>query len=322
MALLFNDNQKKIYNRYIIFNKYKSIIEQKGKDITFFNKLCGNSSLEVKNYLIALGITDNTIIESMIYAAKECDLTTMNITSEESSDLNKGNLFIVFLHNFFISYYSPYYDLFNKLMLIITTIDKIANKSEILWSKINKTIFNNKLNIVNELINELSPNKNMIDFFDLNNIKNILSTIDITCNANECFLSNSNDKTLNTKIDKLMNSKIANNLPIMCINFLIKDFDTNFFIKEDNTSNIKIKSEEEDKKTLIKQEETEKNNKLYLIISAGIIAIIIIITVIVLIIRRNNYYNYMYPYGNSGYGGMGYGGMGYGGMGYGGMGYY
>ena len=250
----------------------------------------------------------------MIYAAKECDLTTMNVTSEETSDLNNGNLFMIFLHNFFISYYSPYYELFNKLMLIIVTIQQMkTSKSYIVWSKINKSIFNNKINIITELINELTPNTNLIDFFDLNNLKTILTSIDITCNTNECVFTNNNDSTLDTKITKMMNSKIANNLPLTCINFLITDFDKNFVIKEENINKTKV---EEEQKTLTKQEEIEKNNKLYLIISAGIIALIIIITVIILVIRRNNFYNDMYPYGNMGYGGMGYCAMGFGGMGY------
>ncbi len=310
----YNDNQKKIYNRYIIFNKYKDIIEQKQKDITFFNKLCGNSSLEISKYLTSLGITDNTIIESMIISATQCDLTTMNVTSEETSDLNNGNLFMLFLHNFFISYYSPYYDLFNKLMLIIVTIQQMRkNKSTIVWSKINKSIFINKTNIIDDLITAISPNATLIDFFDLNNLKTIISSINITCNTNECIFTNDNDSTLDSKIEKMMNNKIANNMPLTCVNFLIKDFDTNFVIKEENKN--KTNSEEEEKKRLASQEEeTEKNNKLYLIISAGVIALIIIITVIVLVIRRNNFYNEMYPYGNMGYGSPYGGNMGYGGI--------
>jgi hypothetical protein len=290
----YNDNQKKIYNRYINLNKYKNIIEQKSKDILFFNKLCGNSSLEITKYLMSLGITDNIIIESIIYASSQCDLTKFNITSEESSDLNNGNLFINFFNNFLISYYAPYYDLFNKIVIIITTIQQMKNdKTKIDWSKINKSIINNKINIIDELIIALSPNTNLITFFDLNNLKNTLSTIDITCNTNECSFTNVTDFTLSTKIQKIINNKIANNSIINCVNFLIKDFDTNYLIKEDI---IQPKLE-------TKSETNENSNKIYLIISAGIIGVIIIITMIVLIIRRNNYNNYMYPYGSN----MGYG---------------
>ncbi len=310
----YNDNQKKIYNRYINLHKHLNILEEKSKDITFFNKLCSNSSLEITKYLMGLGITDNTIIESMIYASSQCDLTTMNVSSEETSDLNNGNLFMSFLHNFFISYYAPCYDLFNKLMLIIVTIEQMKkNKSDIVWSKINKNIFINKINIIDELITALSPNKNLIDFFDLNNLKTILSTIDINCNTNECVFKNNNDSTLDSKIQRIMNNNIANNMPISCINFLIKDFDTNFITKEENKPENKQENKPEETKS---EEITEKNEKLFLIISVGVIAAIIIITVIILMIRRSNFYNSMYPYGM---GSMGYGGMGS--MGYGGMGY-
>ena len=313
----YNDNQKKIYNRYINLNKYKDILEKKDKDIEFYKKLCGNSQLEIRKYLMTLGITDNSIIESMIYAAKECDLTTMNITSEETSDLNNGNLFMSFLHNFFISYYSPYYDLFYKLMLIIGTIHQMkTSKTTIDWSKINKSIFNNKINIITELINELSPNTKLIEFFDLNNLKTILSSIDITCNTNDCVFTNNNDSTLDTKLEKMMKSQIVNNMPITSVNFLITDFDKNFIIKEENTNKTQPEEDEKNKKIIKEEQDKDKNNKLYLIISAGIIAVIVIITVIILIIRRNNFYNNMYPYGNMGYGNsMGsMGSMGYGGI--------
>ena len=60
------------------------------------------------------------------------------------------------------------------------------------------------MNIINELINELSPNTKMIEFFDLNNIKDILSTINITCNTNDCSITNINDSSLNIKIQKLV----------------------------------------------------------------------------------------------------------------------
>ena len=70
-TLLYNDNQKKIYNRYINLSKHIKILDQKQKDITFYNKLCSNSSIEITKYLMSLGITDNTIIESMIYSSTQ-----------------------------------------------------------------------------------------------------------------------------------------------------------------------------------------------------------------------------------------------------------
>ena len=152
----------------------------------------------------------------------------------------------------------------------------------------------------------LTLDKEFILYCELNNIKDIISTIDINCNTTDCSITNINDTNLNTKIQKLMNSKIANNMPIACVNFLVKDFNTNFVIIEQITPEIKPDEE------IISEEDKEKNNKLYIIISAAIIAIIIIITIIILVVRRNNYYDSMYPYGNMGYGSsMGYGGMGY-----------
>jgi hypothetical protein len=297
MALAFNDSQKQVYFRYINLVKYNSILEKESKKLSFYNKLCGNSTSEIKAYLISLGILDNTIIDSLIYSASVCDLTQFNVGSEETSDLNNGNVFINFLHNFFISYYAPYYDLFNKLSLIILTIRQMYHNSTLLkgekipinWSKINKTIFANKLNIIDELIKSLQPNTNLITYFDLTKLRETLSNINITCNANECIITNINSIN-QSKIYDLINNKIAINMPLVSLNFLIKDY---------NIYYTNILTAEQELKKEVKQEVTQeitnndKDSTTFMIISAVVVLIIIIVSIIIFVSRQNTVYNSM-----------------------------
>jgi hypothetical protein len=249
-------HQDRIYNNIKELDKIDKIVE-KIKTSEFYSSVCNKNIRVVDDYLKNLGISDNNLREYFTNSALKCDFRGYDI---DYVDLNK--LILDYNNNLYSQLYEPYYQLFSDIKDSINILLKLhenmqPNKEEI--NLIQKSKYPNlekRIDLVQQLKLNLSPNIKLLRYFDIENlIRNI--SIKIICYIEACSITKENqtEYQINNMINYLKNHIIyTKSVEDMCKVILqdYKDVKRTEFIQQEL---IEKEKEIEEKNRLIDMEE-------------------------------------------------------------------
>jgi hypothetical protein len=299
-------HQDRIYNNIIQLEKIDKIVD-KLKTSEYYSSVCNKNTRTVDEYLKNLGINNNKLREYFTNSALKCDFRGYDI---EYVDLNK--IILEYQNNLYSQLYEPYYQLIKDIKDCINILLKLhenmqPNKEEI--NLIQKSKYPNlekRIDLVQELKINLTPNIKLLRYFDIENLLRNIS-IDVICYIEACSIStvNQSEYQINNKINYLKNHIIyTKSVEDMCKVILddYKDVKRVELIQQELLEKEKqidetyklIQMEEQiemlRKLELQKElsnnfEKEEKRSKKIFILISGIVLILVVIIIIILLFK-------------------------------------
>jgi hypothetical protein len=299
-------HQDRIYNNIKELEKIDKIVE-KLKTSEYYSSVCNKNIRTVDEYLKNLGINNDILRNYFTNSALRCNFRGYDI---EYVDLNK--IILEYQNNLYSQLYEPYYKLISDIKDSINILLKLhenmqPNKEEI--NLIQKSKYPNlekRIDLVQELKSNLTPNIKLLRYFDIENLLRNIS-IKVICYIEACSINKEGqpEYQINNMINYLKNhviytKSVEDNCKVILQDY--KDIKIREFIKQEYEEKEKqieeinrlIEMEEQiemlRKLELQKElsnnfEKEEKKNKKIFIIISGTVLILIVIIIIVLLFK-------------------------------------
>jgi hypothetical protein len=297
-------HQDRIYNNIKELEKIDKIVE-KLKTSEYYSSVCNKNIRTVDEYLKNLGINNDILRNYFTNSALRCNFRGYDI---EYVDIKK--IILEYNTNLYSQLYEPYYQIISDIKDSIGILLKLhenmqPNKEEI--NLIQKSKYPNlekRIDKVEELKSNLTPNIKLLRYFDIENLLRNIS-IKVICYIEACSITKEGqtEYQINNMINYLKNhviytKSVEENCKVILEDY--KDVKRIEFIKEEQE--IKEKQIEETNKLMEMEDqiqmlrklelqkelsdnfnkEEKKNKKIFIMITGGVLLLIFIIIIILL----------------------------------------
>ncbi len=297
-------HQDRIYNNIKELEKIDKIVE-KLKTTEYYSSVCNKNIRTVDEYLKNLGINNDILRNYFTNSALRCNFRGYDI---EYVDIKK--IILEYNTNLYSQLYEPYYQIISDIKDSIDILLKLhenmqPNNEEI--NLIQKSKYPNlekRIDKVEELKSNLTPNIKLLRYFDIENLLRNIS-IKVICYIEACSITKEGqtEYQINNMINYLKNhviytKSVEENCKVILEDY--KDVKRIEFIKEEQE--IKEKQIEETNKLMEMEDqiqmlrklelqkelsdnfnkEEKKNKKIFIMITGGVLLLIFIIIIILL----------------------------------------